>query len=207
MRTIAMLCSKGGTGKSTLACCLAVAALPSKTFLLDADPQGSSMSWGERRTDERLGIDRIDWETKSLATALDTLRHAEYDYVFVDTPGVWQPVLGHVDLILVPARPSVLDFEGARKTTKALAGQPFALVMNAVPPNAVRRIEDASQALDHLGKLAHPFIGNRIGFVDAILAGQGITEFSPESRGADEIRGLWQWIKDRLEEDHAQAVA
>ena len=51
MRTIALLTQKGGTGKTTLAASLAVAAAIAgeRVIALDLDPQGSLTRWGERR--------------------------------------------------------------------------------------------------------------------------------------------------------------
>jgi len=51
MRTIVLLTQKGGTGKTTLAASLAVAAAQSgeRVIALDLDPQASLVRWGERR--------------------------------------------------------------------------------------------------------------------------------------------------------------
>ena len=50
MKTLALLSQKGGSGKSTLAVHLAaLAAETQKVILMDLDPQGSAMEWGNRR--------------------------------------------------------------------------------------------------------------------------------------------------------------
>jgi chromosome partitioning protein len=33
---------------------------------------------------------------------------------------------------------------------------------------------------------------------DALRAGLAVSEYAPDSKAADEIRGLWQWIEERL---------
>jgi chromosome partitioning protein len=55
MRSIALLSQKGGTGKSTLAIHIAVAAEASgeRVTLIDTDPQGSIGAWRHARTIER----------------------------------------------------------------------------------------------------------------------------------------------------------
>ena len=52
--TIAMIGQKGGTGKTTLATGLAIAAVRAgaDVVLLDLDPQTNAMNWGERRKQE-----------------------------------------------------------------------------------------------------------------------------------------------------------
>ena len=50
MLTLACLAMKGGTGKTTLGCALAVAAntgMPAA--IVDIDPQASAATWGDRR--------------------------------------------------------------------------------------------------------------------------------------------------------------
>jgi len=61
MKTIAFVNSKGGTGKSTLAAAIGVAAEASgeKVFMIDLDPQGSLSAWGERRKADTPAVDRI----------------------------------------------------------------------------------------------------------------------------------------------------
>ena len=55
MRVVAFVTLKGGTGKSSLAVSLAVAAQEggAKTYLLDLDQQGTAKSWFERREAEQ----------------------------------------------------------------------------------------------------------------------------------------------------------
>src|SRR6185503_5222191 len=71
LRTLVLVNSKGGTGKSTLAASLAVAAsaVGEKVIALDLDPQGSLVSWGNT-----VVVDRIDGgRLTQLSQILDTL--------------------------------------------------------------------------------------------------------------------------------------
>ena len=54
MQTLSLIAQKGGTGKTTLALSLAVAAEAAgkTTLIIDLDPQASACKWGDRRTGE-----------------------------------------------------------------------------------------------------------------------------------------------------------
>jgi chromosome partitioning protein len=205
MRTIAFAASKGGTGKTSLACSLAVAAMESgeRPFLIDLDPQGSLIAWGNRRTAETPPVDRID--PARLAAAVSGLAGAGYTLAVIDSAGIdtaaSSAAMTVADLTMIPARPSTLDLEGARPTIAALTrlDRPYAFVLNACPPGRSARLEDAGRALGLLGVLALPPVVQRADHVDAIGLGLGVTEHGPEGKAADEVRALWHWIKRRME--------
>ena len=61
MHTIALVSRKGGTGKSTLAIGLAVAAMEAghRVCLLEADPLGTVSNWRRRRTAAEPTVETI----------------------------------------------------------------------------------------------------------------------------------------------------
>lgn len=214
MKVIAFMTQKGGTGKTTLAASVGVAAQQAgeRVFLIDLDPQGSLSSWGERREAETPGVDKINPD--KLSAALQGLERAGYTLGIIDTQGVdsaaTSAAMRVADLSLIPARPSALDIEASRPTLAALdrLKRPVAFVLNQCPPGRNARPHDASKALSLLGVLALPFIGQRTDHQDALASGLGVTEFEPEGKAADEIRQLWHWINRKVEgKAHGQASA
>jgi chromosome partitioning protein len=211
MRTIALVTHKGGSGKTTLAASLAVAAAGTgeKVIALDFDLQGSLSRWGQRRpwnSPHRIAIEQF--ETARLGRLGATLRRlddAGFTLAIFDTPGVdgdgVQIVAEAADLCLLPARPTVLDIEATVDTFRAayVASHNAAFILNQCPatPRSARAL-DAAQKLSQLGVLAEPMIAARIDHQDAIAAGLGVTELAGEGRAACEIKALWSWIESRL---------
>jgi chromosome partitioning protein len=205
MKVLAMVAQKGGTGKTTLAASLAVAAQADgeQVFCIDLDPQGSLADWGAQRAAETPAVDRSTPD--ALAQALTSLTRAGYTLAIIDTAGVdsaaTAAAMRAATLALIPARPSILDIKAARPTMAALErlGRQFAFVLNQCPPGRTMRPDDASKALRLLGVLAHPHLAQRADHLDAIAQGLGVTEFAPEGKAAEEVRQLWAWAKRTME--------
>ena len=211
MKTIAFVNSKGGTGKSTLAAAVGVAAEATgeKVFMIDLDPQGSLSAWGERRKADTPAVDRI--APDRLPAAIAGLAAGGYTLAIIDTPGLDTPAtaaaMRAADLSLIPARASTLDLEATRPTLAALArlNRAYAFVLNSCPAGRSGRIADASRALSLLGVLA-PVMVQRMEHVDAVGLGLGVTELG--GKAADETSALWIWIKQRISiNEQTQAVA
>lgn len=213
MKAIAFMTQKGGTGKTTLAASIAVAAHEAgeRVFLIDLDPQGSLAGWGERRQTHEPPVDRITPD--KLSAAMNGLKQAGYTLAVIDTQGVdsaaTAAAMRAADLALIPARPSALDIEAARPTMAALTrlNRQYAFVINQCPAGRSPRIQDASRALGLLGVLASPPIVQRSDHQDAIAFGLGVTEHDPHGKGADEIRQLWAWINRKLEKANGQTAS
>ncbi|MCA3301225.1 MAG: AAA family ATPase [Roseomonas sp.] len=207
MHVLAMVTQKGGTGKSTLAASLAVAAAESgeRVAALDLDPQASLTHWGQRREADFPMIDRTTPD--KLLAALTALEKAGYTLAILDTAGIDSAAtvaaMRAADLALIPARPSLADIEATRPTFAALArlGRPYAFVLNQCAPQLkTGRVADAVKALKLLGALAQPLIALRADHQDAFAFGLGVTEHDPSSKAADEVRGLWQWATTKMKE-------
>lgn len=212
MKIITFVTQKGGTGKTTLAASLGVAAQEAgeRVYLIDMDPQGSLTAWGSRRQADTPDVDRTTPD--KLTAALTALEKAGYTLVIIDTQGVDTPATSAAmrssDLALIPARASVLDIEAAKPTMSALAriGRPYAFVLNHCAAGRAARMQDAARALSLLGVLAEPFIVQRADHMDALAFGLGVTEHDTNGKAAAELRELWTWVNRKMEgKAHGQA--
>jgi len=109
MYTIALIAQKGGTGKTTLAVSLAVAAgqVGLTALIIDLDPQATACNWKERRKSDGPVV--IDAQPSRLAAALEKAEENGVDFAVIDTPArSEQSALAAAkvaDLVLIPCRP------------------------------------------------------------------------------------------------------
>jgi chromosome partitioning protein len=212
MRTIAFLSQKGGAGKTTLAASLAVAAAGTgeRVIAFDLDPQGSLVSWGERRKAAKaannLVIEPLEGERlPQLHAILEGLADVGFTLAVFDTTpnGTAARLIAlAADICLLPARPTCLDVDVTAATFRAacLAKRKATFLLNQCPPtHPSSRTSEAAKALMCLGALAEPIVSARMDFQDAIAAGLGVTEYAREGRAAREIEALWSWIRTQFE--------
>src|SRR3712207_944091 len=134
MHVLSIVTQKGGTGKSTIAVSLGVAAQESglKVSVLDTDPQGTASAWSQRRPGSTPEVQAAT--QASLPGRVAALARSGYDLAIVDTPGVAAPAaaaaMREAHLCLIPVRPSVADVEAARPTVQYLVQRekPFAFI-------------------------------------------------------------------------------
>ncbi|GJE50547.1 Iron-sulfur cluster carrier protein [Methylobacterium tardum] len=208
LRILAVAVQKGGTGKTTLAASLAIAAAEAGEHVtaLDLDPQGSLAGWGALRRDDSVAVDRVQpWEMGQLPEILGILAEQGTTLAVLDTAGSsagLAPALKDADFVLMPVRPSRLDIVAARPTLQALVGlglrERLALVLNQCPPPPSPRTGAYAAQLRALGVLAEPGIIHRVDHQDALATGLGVTEFAPGSPAAEEVRALWAWIDGKM---------
>jgi chromosome partitioning protein len=211
MHTIALVSQKGGTGKSTLAIGLAIAAMQDvhKVCLLEADPQGTVSNWRRRRAQAEPAVETVT-DGAEFAPRLPFLERCGVTLTIIDTAGGYSDAtaaaIGAADLCLIPARPSPTDIEASAQTLAAIraSDKAFAFVLNQTPVrsfrlgNAAASLSDTATSLNATGVLALPYIVLRNDQQDALGAGLAVTEYALDGKSADEIRGLWQWVSGRL---------
>lgn len=205
MRTLAFVTQKGGSGKSTIASSLAVAAHEAgeRVFVIDMDPQASLLRWFKIREDKGIAVEAVT--PAKLPAALAALAKSGVSLVIIDTPGsdsaVSQAAMKVADLSIIPSRPNVFDLwasEMTRQQLKAMKKE-FVFLLNQCPPSQQsQRVLDGAKALEAMGGLLTPMISARVDYQEAARHGYGVTELSPSGQASEEVRKLWSSIKRRL---------
>jgi chromosome partitioning protein len=208
MKTVLVASSKGGVGKTTVATHLAAqSALDGqRTVLVDADPQGSSTRWAQRRASldsAVLPIDGTQGAAWRKAVPEDTQRvviDARAGAMAADLDSF----LRHADAVLVPVAPSAMDIEATVPFLDALARHPrvrkgelrVGLVGNKLKPwtNA------SQQALDLLQQWPYPVVAQlRDSQAYAVLVGLGKSLFDYQSAQVREHQDDWipllKWVR------------
>ena len=201
MRTIALIAQKGGTGKTTLALSLAVAAEQAgkMAIIIDLDPQATACNWADRRKADTPIV--VDAQSTRLPKVLEKARRRGVNLVIIDTSARSdQSALAaakSADLIIIPCRPQIYDLETVPNSREliALAGAPPALVvLNAVPPRGARS-DQARKALTGFGlPVCLPTLGQRAAFGDSSVRGLAALEHQPGGKAAEEIRQVYKYI-------------
>ncbi len=114
MRTVMVLNSKGGSGKSTLSTNLAryQASAGKKVVLVDFDPQASSLDWLAARPSGRKSIIGVDGSNGTIKVPRSA------DYVIYDTPAAVAAkdltnFLRRAQSVIIPVLPSPIDMRAA----------------------------------------------------------------------------------------------
>ena len=205
MRTIAVIALKGGSGKTTVATHLALAAhlRGLKTLLIDIDPQQSAVEVLQAR--ERDGPEYIATSGPDLYAAKIAAMRAEKDAMIIDTAAGAIEDLGHAivlaDLSLLIVRPTLLDIAAAVRTANIVQRlkKPAMVVMNQAPPARdgieAPTVQRALRALKMMRQPVVPTIlRTRAIYQTALETGR-----SAEERGDDaatrEIVELWAFIE------------
>jgi len=202
MQTVALIAQKGGTGKTTLALSLAVAASQAgqTVAVIDLDPQASAGNWADRRSAKDAPA-VVSAHVPRLQGVVDTARQNGVDLLVIDTPGKSeQAALAAAkvaDLILVPCRPQVYDIETLTATKEIIdlaGGKPAFVVLNAVPAQG-RRHEEAKAVIQDMGLTVCPAVFvQRAAFGDAPNAGQSASEYEPNGKAAQEIEQVYKFV-------------
>ena len=208
MKTILVASSKGGVGKTTIATHLAAqAALAGqRTVLVDADPQGSSTRWAQRRAVLDSAVLPIDgtggkgWR-RSLPGDTDL---AVVDAAAGAMAGDLGAFLDVADAAVVPVLPSTLDIEATVPFLDTLARHPrvrrgelrVGLVGNKLKPWT----NSSQQALDLLKQWPYPLVAQlRDSQAYSLLVGLGKSLFDYHSAQVRDHQDDWQpllrWLR------------
>lgn len=205
MYVVAILSQKGGTGKTTLALHLAVAAERARqpAAVIDLDPQASAAGWKDSRPGETPAV--VPVPPARLPQALEAARVGGAALTLIDTaPHASDVALAAAemaDLVLIPCRAGILDLRAIGATARAskLAGKPTYVVLNAMPPRASNILADARAAVGVHGLVVAPFtLQQRAAYAHSLTAGQTAQEYEPNGKASEETGRLYTWLIDEL---------
>ena len=201
MDVIAIVAQKGGTGKTTLAVSLAVAAeRDGRTVaIVDLDPQASASGWGDRRRADSPVV--VSAQPARLPHILQAAEAQGADLVLIDTPPrSEQAAMAAAKAgrhVLIPCRPAVYDLETVTTTLELVRfsdGGPATVVLNGVPARG-RKKAQATEVLEGLGVAVCPAsLGHRAAFDHAGGIGLSAQEYEPRGKAAQEIEHVYQFM-------------
>ncbi len=206
MRTIAVIARKGGSGKTTVATHLALAAhlRGLRTLIADTDPQRSSLEVLKARRDD--GPERLGATGAELFGIQVSAMRADVEAMVIDTAAGAEDELAHAivlaDLSLLVLRPTFLDMAAAIQTAEVVRRlrKPAMIVVSQAPtarggvePPQVRK---ALQALRLMRLPVVPtIIRARAAYQSALESGRSVEELAGDPAASQEIAELWDFIE------------
>jgi chromosome partitioning protein len=206
MRTIAVVARKGGSGKTTLAVHLAIAAHLSgrTTVIADTDPQESAIEVLKMR--QGPGPRALASTPAGLLEVQMQARRGGADALLIDTPAGTEEGMSNAivlcDLALLVIRPTFLDLVAAVHTADVLRRlrKPTLVVLNQAPV-ARDGVEPpiVKSALDALRVMRLPtaptILRTRASYQATVAGGRSAVETAPSSPGGRELADLWAFIE------------
>jgi chromosome partitioning protein len=216
MRTVLVINSKGGCGKTTVTTNLAsyYAAAGARVAIKDYDPQGSSLQWLKSRAAHlpRIHGANAAPQKAHLLRSLQTWVPAETDVQIVDAPGgvkgiLLQELMGKAEFVVIPVGPSSIDVHATADFLKDLLLLGWVRTRNikvAVVANRVRTSMPVYEPLERfLKSLSLPFltrIRDSDAYIRAAEQGLGVFEMDPSASTAErqEFLPIVQWLDSHI---------
>lgn len=213
MKVWSIVSQKGGSGKTTLALHLAIAAARNrKVLVIDLDPQQSAERWHairQRVTGTKDDPSIAAGPYQKLPDMLRTARKLGADLVLIDTPPKLDraiiPSLKAATMVLVPLKSTVLDLQALEDTSDlvnlAKVRGKAAVVLNAVPTGQNREtaVKESLRTAHRLKlEVAPERISELAAYSQGLKTGRGVTETERNGTAAREITALYDalWARD-----------
>jgi len=210
MNVIVVASQKGGVGKSTIACNLAVRSAKDskKTLLVDGDPQGSSIGFRAIREIDDIKSVQITQPT----IHKDINEFVNFDLVIIDAGGRDNALLRSSimaatnGILIIPVLPSAYDIWATEDTFKILEEarvytkiKAYAVFNRTIQNTVVSK--EANEELQKLlvkydVKMLNTILYNRVDYSKAIGEGLGVIEYKADAKAAEEINSLYGEIID-----------
>lgn len=204
MKTLSVLSCKGGTGKTTLALHLAVAAQAAGRGVLiaDLDRQRSAVDWRRERDQARPSVEEA--KPGSLFTLQLAAQRLGTDLMIIDTASAREEDSAYAvrcaDLCLIVLRPNFLDLKAVVGSAQAVLNQnkTGVFVVNQAPAGS-GMMSEVMQALRPYGLPIAPIrIRQRTAYGQSLGEGRTAQEMEPTGPAAEEMAALWYYVDSLL---------
>jgi len=215
MKTILVINSKGGSGKTTLTTNLASYFVNQghKTAILDYDPQGSSLQWLKVRPAQQPSIHGANAAPSKKASHLRSIAMAipaDTESLVIDAPAgveglLLQEMVHKADFILIPVAPSAIDIHATADFIKQLllvGGIRQRNIKTAIVANRVRNTMPVYEPLERfLETLKIPFLtklSDADNYIFAAEKGLGVDEMDEYNteQEQDELQPVFDWLSN-----------
>ncbi|WP_323794559.1 ParA family protein [Nisaea sp.] len=194
-KIVSFVTMKGGSGKSTSAMCLGAYWHKSgkKVGLIDADPAGTLVRWIAAGAD-LADMPAVTAGPDSVDAGIDRLLKSGLDHIIIDTPGfqseATDAAIRRADLLIIPMRPSPIDYQVAVDTAEHIAdltSAPVRFLLSQTTKGSViaRHMRAQMEAAN-----AQPMeveLSARVAYGEAALAGTTPSYYQPRGAAAQEI--------------------
>ena len=197
---ITIISQKGGSGKTTTALNLAVAAQQAKrrVLLLDIDPQASATAWYRQRIDKSLVVQPT--HPAGLAEMRRLAEEQGVDWIIIDTAAQTDSnaaaAVEVADVALITCRPSVMDLRAVPNSIRLCQLRSIAphVVLTQIESQGSLAAE-ARQNLAALGVDVLPGgLGRRAAFHHSLIDGRAALEYEPNGKAATEVLALYRAV-------------
>lgn len=217
MFVLAVVGQKGGSGKTTLAINLAVAAAECglTAVIIDLDQQANAANWKDRRKPENPAV--VSAPPSRLRQTIEAASQHGADFVVIDNPGKADSgaiaAASFADLVFVPVGPQMFHLETLPGVYTLLqAAQrtpPTFVVLNELHPSATVQAEKVKQMVAEVYpfKVCPYHLSHLDIYATTADSGQSPLEIDPTGRAATEIRRVYKFTcaqSNKLEKTHEQ---
>jgi chromosome partitioning protein len=194
-KIITFVTMKGGSGKSTSAMCLGAYwhRQGARVALIDADPAATLVRWIEAGEDlADLAVDIAG--PRTVEKQIESFLKDRFDRIIIDTPGFQSEAtdvaIRRADLLLIPMRPSPIDYQVAVDTAEHVARlntAPVRFVLNQTTRGSVIARHMRAQMEDAELQPMNVEFAVRVAYGEAALAGTTPSYYQPRGAAAVEI--------------------